>query len=63
MRIVKKGGVVVATVLDDIWVSGGYEAEVERLKNEGLVGFVSADKADYRRATGVQARVLVLRNQ
>lgn len=59
----KKGGIVVATVLDDIWVSGGFEAEVERLKTEGSVRVVSADKADYRRAAGVQARILALRKQ
>jgi hypothetical protein len=58
--IVKKVGIVVATVLDDIWQYGGYEAEVERLETDNLVDVVSAEKADFRRGAGVQAIILVL---
>lgn len=61
VRIVKSGGCVAATIIDDIWASGGYEAEVNKLKGQGLVEIVSSDSKDYRKAAGVSARILVLR--
>nr|POF17528.1 williams-beuren syndrome chromosomal region 27 protein [Quercus suber] len=63
IRITKKGGVVVATVLDDIWSSGGFKAEVERLKVEGSVEVVSTESMEYRRGDAVRARVLVMRKR
>lgn len=61
VRVTKKGGVIAGTVLDDAWSAGGYEAEVDRLKSEGLIDVMSAEKAPYRRAAGVSARILVVR--
>ncbi|KAH6629570.1 S-adenosyl-L-methionine-dependent methyltransferase [Boeremia exigua] len=39
VRIVKSGGVVVATVLDSHWVEKGFEAEADRLVSAGLRSF------------------------
>lgn len=60
-RVTKKGGLVVATVLGDIWESGGYKNEVERLEKEGVMGVVESGMEDYRRGAKVKAVVLVLR--
>jgi predicted TPR repeat methyltransferase len=60
-RIIKRGGVVVATVLEDIWAPGGFEAEVERLAKEGVIDVVSTEKGDYRH--DLQARILVFRRK
>ena len=60
-RIVKPGGFIVATVLGYIYESGGYEAKIESLANQGKIQLVSADMEDYRRAAGVRARMVVLK--
>ena len=60
-RLVRPGGSVVATVLDDLWESGGYAAQARRLAEMDLVDVVETDLADYRAAAGVAARMLVLR--
>lgn len=60
VRILKKGGFVVATILGSIWETEGYEARVKKLVAEGKANFVSAELEDYRRGAGVQARMLVL---
>lgn len=49
VRTARKNGLIVATVLDEVWRSGGYEAEIEKLKAEGLVKVVSAELEDYRK--------------
>ena len=61
VRIVKPGGLVVATVLGYIYESGGYEAKIESLAKEGRVKLISAEMEDYRRGAGVQARMVVIR--
>ena len=61
VRLARPGGTIVATVLDDIWDSGGYRAEVDRLAQMALVGIESADVVDYRKAAEVSARMVVLR--
>nr|POF11552.1 williams-beuren syndrome chromosomal region 27 protein [Quercus suber] len=63
VRVTKKGGVIVATVLDDLWSSGGFKAEVDRLRVEGLVEVLSVENADYRRGDSVKARMLVLKRR
>ncbi|EOA82919.1 hypothetical protein ACJQWK_04315 [Exserohilum turcicum] len=50
-RIAKKGGIIVCTVVDEVWVSGGYKAEVDRLASEGVLQVLSADNVDYWRGT------------
>ncbi|KAE8355615.1 S-adenosyl-L-methionine-dependent methyltransferase [Aspergillus coremiiformis] len=59
-RLLKKNGFIVATILDDIWLTGGFDIEVERLEAEGLVKIVSVDLADYRKGPGDKARLIVL---
>ena len=60
-RVVKSGGLVVATVKESVWTSGGYEDEVHRLKTIGSVTVSSTDSVPYRQAQGVNARLLVMR--
>ncbi|TCK19834.1 class I SAM-dependent DNA methyltransferase [Pseudonocardia endophytica] len=60
-RVTKPGGVVVATVLDDIWEPGGYRAEVDRLAAGDVVEAVSTDVTPYRAGQGVDCRMVVLR--
>lgn len=61
VRVVKKNGWIVATVLDDIWEPIGYRAKVDELLAKNKVELVSADVGDYRRGAGVRARMLVLK--
>lgn len=61
VRVVKTGGWIVATVLDDIWEPIGYRAEVEKLIAEKKIELVSADSGDYRRGAGVSARMCVMK--
>jgi len=60
VRITKPNGFIVATVLDYIWQSGGYETKVQSLVAEGRVKLLSAEIEDYRRGAGVRARMVVL---
>jgi predicted TPR repeat methyltransferase len=61
VRVVKKQGWIVATVLDDIWEPIGYRAKVEELVSQKKVELVSADSGDYRRGAGISARMVVLK--
>jgi SAM-dependent methyltransferase len=62
VRIVKEGtGLVAVTILDDIWESEGFRGEVERLEEAKKVVVLARDSMPYRRAAGVNARVVVLR--
>ena len=60
IRVLRSGGYVVATILETIWESVGFEKRVKELVSSGKAKFLSADLEDYRRGVGVQARVLVL---
>ena len=44
-------------MLDDIWDSGGYRAEVDRLAQMALVEIESADVVDYRQAADLYLRL------
>ena len=60
-RVVKTdGGVVVATIIDSLWESGGFKTEIEAMEAEGLVRVVSADIIDYVQARGDHAVLIVL---
>lgn len=61
VRVVKRGGYIAATILDDIWESDGYKAEVESLEEQKLVEVVSSASKDYRKAANVSALILVLK--
>ncbi|KAL3456161.1 S-adenosyl-L-methionine-dependent methyltransferase [Aspergillus heterothallicus] len=60
LRVLKQGGIIVATILHEIWISGGYKAEVEKIEAEGLATVVSTEVDDYRRGAGDKAMFLVL---
>ncbi|KAI0465966.1 S-adenosyl-L-methionine-dependent methyltransferase [Xylaria cf. heliscus] len=60
VRVLKDDGHIVATVLEEIWVPGGFEAEVCQLQAEGLVEVVSIELKHYIKGQD-RAYVLVLR--
>lgn len=59
-RVVSKGGVLVATVLESHWVGRGFEKEVERLAKEGVVEVLENEVHAYRKVAG-GGKVLILR--
>ena len=61
VRVVKKDGFVVVTILDAIFAKGGYEATIQKLVEAGKVDIVAARIEDYRRGAGVRAWMIVLR--
>ena len=61
VRVTRRNGTVVATVLEEIWVSGGFKVEVERLKAENLVTVVSEELIDYVKGHGDKAVLVVLK--
>ncbi|RAR11783.1 S-adenosyl-L-methionine-dependent methyltransferase [Stemphylium lycopersici] len=60
VRVVKTGGVFVATVLEKYWVERGFEGVVGGLEKEGRVEVVEKDVHEYRKDSG-GGRLLVLR--
>lgn len=61
VRVTRPGGVVVATVVEDMWDADGFSAQVTDLESEGEAKMESNDVMPYRQAAGVKARMLVLR--
>jgi predicted TPR repeat methyltransferase len=63
VRLLKKDGLLVCTVLNEVWVSGGYKAEVERLAAVGAATILRSEDMDYYRRGDYQekARMLVLK--
>ena len=61
LRMVKRDGLVVATIKNSIWVADGYEAEVQCMKDARSAEVISTDLVPYRQAQGVDARLLVMR--
>jgi len=60
VRVTKAKGIVVATILQQIWIPGGFKAEVEKLKEEGLVEVISDELIDYVKGHGDKAVLLIL---
>lgn len=60
VRVTRRNGIVVATILEEIWVSGGFKAEVERLKAERLVTVVAEELIDYVKGHGDKAVLVIL---
>lgn len=60
VRIVRTNGTVVATILEGIWVSGGFKAEVERMEASHLVTVVAEELIDYVKGHGDKAVLLVM---
>lgn len=63
VRVVKTGGLLVATVLEEIWKPLGFEARVWGLRDEGLVEVVGAGLMPYRTKHKALAREVVLRKK
>jgi predicted TPR repeat methyltransferase len=63
VRIVKKGSFIAFTVVDEVWISLGYKAEIERLAAMGAVEVLSTDQVEYRRGTDMKARMVVLKRR
>jgi ubiquinone/menaquinone biosynthesis C-methylase UbiE len=61
VRVVKKDGVVVATILGDVFVEGGYEKEIERLEASGVVKVDGTDDFGIRKGETQGGKMLVLR--
>lgn len=61
VRVMKRDGLFVATVLDDIWVSDGFEAELKRMAEAGEAHVISTEIKDYRLADEAKARMVVLK--
>jgi predicted TPR repeat methyltransferase len=63
VRLLRKDGILVCTVLNDVWVSGGYKAEVERLEVVGAATIVKSEDMDYYRRGDDQqrARMVILK--
>jgi ubiquinone/menaquinone biosynthesis C-methylase UbiE len=61
VRIVKSGGVVVATVLDSHWVEKGFEAQAKRLEEAGACAIVENKVHQYRKDAG-GGRIVILRS-
>ena len=60
VRVVRGNGIVVATILEEIWVSGGFKAEVERLETDKMVKIVAQEPKDYVKGHGDKAILIVL---
>lgn len=60
VRIVKQGGTVISTILEDIWIPAGFKKEVDRLEESGQVKVVSMESLDYVKGRGDKARFLIL---
>lgn len=61
VRVVKTGGIVVATVLESHWVERGFEAEAKRLEEAGVCAIVEDRVHQYRKDAG-GGRLLILRS-
>jgi predicted TPR repeat methyltransferase len=59
-RLTSKSGLIVATVHGDIWESGGYKAEAERLRDEGVVSIVSTDEFGIIEGESKGGRMMIL---
>ncbi|KAF2970577.1 hypothetical protein GQX73_g3002 [Xylaria multiplex] len=60
VRVLRDGGHIVAMILEEIWLPGGFGAEIDRLQAEGLVEVVSTELKDYLKGQD-RAYVLVLK--
>lgn len=61
VRVVKPSGIIVATVLDDIWEDDGFADEVQHLAKDRKVEVLGTELEPYRVGAGVSARTLVMR--
>ncbi|TGJ87379.1 hypothetical protein E0Z10_g1411 [Xylaria hypoxylon] len=62
VRVLRDDGHIVATILEEIWLPGGYKAEIDKLQAEGLVEVVSTKLEHYLKGQD-RAYVLVLKKR
>ncbi|KAH9825644.1 putative williams-beuren syndrome chromosome region [Teratosphaeria destructans] len=60
IRVLRTGGTIVATVLEEVWEPFGFPREVARLTAKGVLKVVSDDRIDYVRGRGDKAVLLIL---
>ena len=63
VRVTARGGLVVATVHNDVWVSGGYEKEVEDLRAAAVVDVLSTDEFGIVQDSTTGGRMVVLQKR
>ncbi|KAK4610640.1 Methyltransferase-like protein 27 [Fulvia fulva] len=63
VRVVAHGGIIVATVHDDVWESGGYRSVVEGLERRDLVEVVGTEEFGMVEGSGKGGRMVVLRKR
>lgn len=61
VRLTKKGGPVIATILQEFWETARFDVEVEKLAAEKVVEVVAQDVIDYVKGHGDKAVVVILR--
>lgn len=61
VRVTKNGGLVVATVLDEIWKPLGFDKQVEKMGADGKVEIIGTDLMLYRTKHKAAARNVILR--
>ncbi|KAL6859284.1 S-adenosyl-L-methionine-dependent methyltransferase [Trichoderma novae-zelandiae] len=61
VRLAKKDGTVIATVLQEFWQSAKFNVEVEKLAAENVVEVVAQEVIDYVKGHGDKAVLVILR--
>lgn len=61
VRVVRKGGLVVATVRETVWKEQGFDEEVKRLVADGQVQLMGAELEEYRRGAAAKAYMVRLK--
>ncbi|KAM0145067.1 hypothetical protein ACHAP3_000189 [Botrytis cinerea] len=61
-RVLIPNGLIIATILEEVWESGGYKAEIEKLETEGILEVVSVELNDYRKGSD-KAYMVVLKKK
>ncbi|RYP57433.1 hypothetical protein DL770_010678 [Monosporascus sp. CRB-9-2] len=59
-RLTAKSGLIVATVHNEVWESGGYKAEIEKLRDVGIVQIVSTEEFGILKEANTGGRMVVL---
>ncbi|KAJ5376252.1 hypothetical protein N7509_013138 [Penicillium cosmopolitanum] len=62
-RVATKSGLIVATVHNDIWETGGYKAKIEKLQNDEIVQIISAEEFGILEWKNTGGRMLVVRKR
>lgn len=60
VRITKGNGIIASTILEEIWISGGFKTEIEKLQAENLVNVVTMELIDYVKGHGDKAMLVIL---